>query len=431
MFIDFDELDEAEQALQPQVGSVQAAVDPPAPKIEPEELIATELKRSSSPPPPAVAETAIQTSGGVEKVRRLLDDGFPERADDLAEELLADGPAAEVQWALRLLRLEASLHPKSKGPFNAERACTQARALVAEKQEDPAASNLLGRALCMACKRTEAEDVWRAAAALGHEVARATLRALERADEAKQEGNAAFKEGKWAAAETAYSRALEADRLQLDREAIAATLGNRSAARRKLARPAEALQDAEESLRISPKYARARFRKALALADLGRFEESLLELRAVQTADPQVAGLQEWIARMECWSKKPPDPLGPRGFYDLLKLPMDATAEEVEAVRQRFTITASPTLQQAFEVLRDAAKREVYDFGRRRGPEPPARAAPPPGAKGDGYKSCLECGFKPPTEKDKWAHNALKGHAGFFDASGQRPRVAIRGRAGG
>ena len=55
---------------------------------------------------------------------------------------------------------------------------------------------------------------------------------------------------------------------------------------------------------------------------------------------------------------------------------------------------------------------------------------PPPGAKGDGYKTCLVCGFKAPTEKDKAAHSAIQGHAGFYDGRGRLQQFVVEGKGG-
>ncbi|KAL1503942.1 hypothetical protein AB1Y20_010361 [Prymnesium parvum] len=88
-------------------------------------------------------------------------------------------------------------------------------------------------------------------------------------DELHAEGTAAFREGRIAAADALWTRAL------LRRPADATLLSNRSAARLLLGRAEESLADAAEAVRLRPGWAKAHARHAAALDALGRTAEAV------------------------------------------------------------------------------------------------------------------------------------------------------------
>ena len=104
----------------------------------------------------------------------------------------------------------------------------------------------------------------------------------------KDRGNALFRAGDYAGAESAYSAAIAADPTN-----AAAFYANRAAAHLKLGAHDAALRDAEDALALDPEHARARHRRAAALAALGppRAAEAAAEYARVAAAHPGHAGV--------------------------------------------------------------------------------------------------------------------------------------------
>ena len=104
----------------------------------------------------------------------------------------------------------------------------------------------------------------------------------------KDRGNALFRAGDYAGAESAYSAAIAADPTN-----ASAFYANRAAAHLKLGAHDAALRDAEDALALDPGHARARHRRAAALAALGpsRAAEAAAEYARVAAAHPGHAGV--------------------------------------------------------------------------------------------------------------------------------------------
>lgn len=118
---------------------------------------------------------------------------------------------------------------------------------------------------------------------------------------------------------------------------------------------------------------------------------------------------------------------------------MAAKAKEMQAVQaarrlksegdeqQRKLKSQDLALQEAAQ--KEAARKDVV--AQKAAPSGPAPGFIPEGAKGDGFKKCLVCGFKAENERHKQVHIALQGHAGFYDKNGNLPRYHIESKGGG
>jgi hypothetical protein len=94
----------------------------------------------------------------------------------------------------------------------------------------------------------------------------------------KDEGNKFFGNGRFVEAEKCYSKALQqVDHADINLYAILLT--NRSNSRLHLRRFSEALQDAEEAVKVNPMYAKAKYRLAEALAGCNHFDGSMQVFR--------------------------------------------------------------------------------------------------------------------------------------------------------
>ena len=144
-------------------------------------------------------------------------------------------------------------------------------------------------------------DAYRAA-----ERARRSAPAPAPAPASKADGDAAFRAGDYAAAERAYTSALEADPRQ------PAALRNRAAAREKLGDDAGVIADASAALALDaedgrPLNAKAALRRASANERLGKTAAAAADYRAAAATDPpNVAALRAKIAALEVDAPPPP-----------------------------------------------------------------------------------------------------------------------------
>jgi hypothetical protein len=109
---------------------------------------------------------------------------------------------------------------------------------------------------------------------------RAQIRELTPAEAAKEEGNAAFKKGDWAAAVAGYTRALEHE------PGMVVALNNRAMALLKLEKWAEAEADAAAVLARQPRNVKALLRAATATRAQGKVDEARARLEAALSAEP-------------------------------------------------------------------------------------------------------------------------------------------------
>mmetsp|Transcript_39876 Transcript_39876/g.120719 ORF Transcript_39876/g.120719 Transcript_39876/m.120719 type:complete len:483 (+) Transcript_39876:72-1520(+) len=424
--------------------------EPPAPKPAEEEKkpeavaekAAEEDARKAEAPAEKPPEVPKAPARSLEVVRQLVEAGRPNEAEELAWDLLgkAPVPTGVQKYRLQKARLQALLHPRYKPrpppvPLT-KRPLQLAKSLADEQPNDTSLQGLLGRALALEGKRKEAEDIWKRAAGRegpDGEVQR-LLKSLVIMEDEKARGNVAFKDGKWEAACQAYTRALDADVHRVDRDMAAAVLGNRSAASRKLTNFQGALQDAEESAALAPKYVKAHFRRGVALLELERYKEAHEALLLVKREDPKLAGLDDWIERAQHWSAH----ASHKNHYGALGVCIDASQEDIKKAHKRMALKyhpdkASPedredcearfkAAQEAFEVISDEKGRELYDLGRNK--PPPIEQQPLPRRlrelgvkvrKGDGKTTCMICGYYAETDLDKRGHIRASGHPGFYE----------------
>ncbi|EDQ90824.1 uncharacterized protein MONBRDRAFT_36345 [Monosiga brevicollis MX1] len=108
----------------------------------------------------------------------------------------------------------------------------------------------------------------------------------------KDNGNAQFKQGKFAAAITCYTRGLEANPYS------ATLLSNRSMAHLKLKQYTEAEADATEALALDPHYLKAWSRRATARGELKHYAEAIADWQKVLELDSKNGVAKKEIARL-------------------------------------------------------------------------------------------------------------------------------------
>ena len=105
----------------------------------------------------------------------------------------------------------------------------------------------------------------------------------------KTQGNAAFKEGRFAEAAERFSEAITLDPTNH------ALLSNRSGALAALGRYDEALVDADQTIHYAPEWAKGYSRRGAALFGLGHFEEALRTYEAGSRLDPSNAQIAQAV----------------------------------------------------------------------------------------------------------------------------------------
>lgn len=129
------------------------------------------------------------------------------------------------------------------------------------------------------------------------------------AQEAKERGNAAFKDGDHADASVHYTRAASLAAVptaQVPLREQATILSNRSMAHLKGGNSAAALGDAEAALALDGLCCKAHYRRAQALLRLGRRNEAVLALREAVQQLPEEEELAKFLVSTESSAKAPP-----------------------------------------------------------------------------------------------------------------------------
>ena len=119
-------------------------------------------------------------------------------------------------------------------------------------------------------------------------VAAKLLRLIKKGEALKEQGNAAFKAGKWEAAIAAYSEALTLD--PANNVFNSKLLCNRATALGKAGKTAEAIADYGESIRADEGYAKAYLRRAVALQAMGDAESLQEAVRDLSKAKELLGG---------------------------------------------------------------------------------------------------------------------------------------------
>ncbi|XP_030754839.1 protein unc-45 homolog B [Sitophilus oryzae] len=112
----------------------------------------------------------------------------------------------------------------------------------------------------------------------------------------KEQGNVAFKEGKWDEALKYYTMAI--DRIKGEPKELAVYYKNRAAVYLKLEKYEEAIKDCSKSLEITPNDPKALFRRLQAFESLQRFEEAYKDATQIFKDDPSNKIIQPYLQRL-------------------------------------------------------------------------------------------------------------------------------------
>ncbi|KAK8167355.1 hypothetical protein BC567DRAFT_13603 [Phyllosticta citribraziliensis] len=308
----------------------------------------------------AAAEDQLRTGSSGSMVLHAL---------NAAEKGLGQGVTTPRKW--RLMRGEAYL---KMGNANAlGEALSQAMTLLRRDSKDPDALVLRGRALYAQGENDKAIQHFRQALAGDPDFKDAVkwLRTVQKLDRMKEEGNNAFKAGRYQQAVDTYSKALEVD--PANRGTNSKILQNRARCYLKLKKYQEAADDASRAFELDPSYVKARMTKAKALGEMGNWEEALREYNAIKDANPSEPGIQKEIRNAELEMKKAQR----KDYYKILGVEKDADDNQIKKAYRKLAIIHHPDknpddpeaaerfkdIGEAYETLSDSQKRARYDSG--------------------------------------------------------------------
>ncbi|MCJ1417949.1 hypothetical protein MMC32_004294 [Xylographa parallela] len=288
---------------------------------------------------------------------------------DLAERGLGVGVDRPRRW--KLMRGEAYL---KMGNVNAlGDAQNVAMSLLRNNNQDPEALVLRGRALYAQGDNDKALQHFRQALNCDPDFKDAVkyLRMVQKLDRMKEEGNVAFKGGKFRDAVKLYSAALEVD--PFNKGTNAKLLQNRAMASIKVKEYKSAIDDCTRALSLDPSYLKARKTKARALGESGNWDEAVREFKAIAESNPSEPGIAKEVRNAELELKKSKR----KDYYKILGVDKDAGETEIKKAYRKLAIVHHPDknpeneeaaetfkeIGEAYETLSDPQKRQRYDSG--------------------------------------------------------------------
>ncbi|CAK9066484.1 unnamed protein product [Durusdinium trenchii] len=268
-----------------------------------------------------------------QKVKTLLE------IKDAANALLEEGHAQEAaeQYSIALLRLKELAQEVQSGESVTLKALLLANRSQANLKLEDWEQALADAEACLAIQPDHPKALHRRSVAK-EALDRAAQRrshgeALKQALFCKSAGNQLLAERHFEAAGQRYSEGLEwLEDLELSGPALEvhlALLANRCQASLKRSRWSEALQDAEAVLSREPSHAKARYRRAKALLELGQCEEATLAVEELDASNEDVA---ELLRRLAAPAERRPAAAGHASTVETVE------AETTELVRGRHTV---------------------------------------------------------------------------------------------
>ncbi|KAL8842313.1 MAG: hypothetical protein Q9205_004514 [Flavoplaca limonia] len=304
-----------------------------------------------------------------EALRRGTTGSMVIHALDQAERALGAGVEKPRKW--QLMRGEAYL--KMGNVNSLGEAQGVAMSLLRKNSKDPEALVLRGRALYAQGENEKALQHFRQALSCDPDYKDGVkyLRLVQKLERMKEEGNTAFKTGRYKQAVELYGQALEVDP---NNKGINSKLHqNRAMASIKLKDFKSAISDCDRAIALDSTYIKARRTRARALGESGNWDEAVREYKAIAESNPSEPGIQKEVHNAELELKKSKR----KDYYKLLGVEKDASDNEIKKAYRKLAIVHHPDknpddegaaekfkeIGEAYECLSDPQKRARYDSG--------------------------------------------------------------------
>ncbi|KAI4177111.1 MAG: hypothetical protein LQ343_000593 [Gyalolechia ehrenbergii] len=288
---------------------------------------------------------------------------------DQAERGLGVGVEKPRKW--QLMRGEAYLKMGNVNSLGDAQGV--AMSLLRKNSKDPEALVLRGRVLYAQGENDKALQHFREALSCDPDYKDGVkyLRLVQKLERMKEEGNKAYKTGKYRQAVEVYGQALEVDSAN---KGINSKLHqNRALASIKLKDYKSAISDCDRALALDSSYLKARKTRARALGESGSWEDAVREYKAIYESNPQEPGIERDIHNAELELKKSKR----KDYYKLLGVEKDASENDIKKAYRKLAIVHHPDknpgdeaaaekfkeIGEAYECLSDPGKRARYDSG--------------------------------------------------------------------
>jgi len=198
-------------------------------------------------------------------------------------------------------------------------------------------------------------------------------RSAQQIERLKEGGNKEFKEGRYEEAIKLYTECLALDP---NLSGINKLLySNRATALKSLKKYDEAIDDLSKAIDMDPEYIKAYSKRAQCYMETGRYEEAERDYNMVALKDPQDREAKKSLAE----AKKLRKMAARKDYYKIMGVNKNFTEHELNKAYRKRCLESHPDrkpeaerpeaeklfkeVQEAYEVLKDARKRQAYDAG--------------------------------------------------------------------
>ncbi|KAI8115754.1 DnaJ like protein subfamily C member 7 like protein, partial [Lucilia cuprina] len=162
-------------------------------------------------------------------------------------------------------------------------------------------------------------------------------------EQAKTDGNAAFKLRNYADAIKKYTEAIElSDKISPNSMALSKLYSNRASANSALGNHKEAVEDADLSIEVDPEFIKPLRIKARSLFQLEEYEESATVYRRCLQVDPEDRQLRSELRNTELEIKK----ASRKDLYKILEVSKTATQTEIKKSYRKLALAYHPDKNQ-------------------------------------------------------------------------------------
>ena len=200
-------------------------------------------------------------------------------------------------------------------------------------------------------------------------------RHIENINNAKIRANTYFKNNNYDQAITEYTKLLEFD--PENKNFMSLILTNRALCLKKQGKNMEALKDVDQAIEYNPNYATAYIRRALIYEELKMFDDAKSDLSKAKELDPRNTKIDGYMNEANQKAEKARN----RDYYQILGINRNATAAEIKKAYRKLALKYHPDrnseseqskkvaqrkfqdVSDAYSVLSDPKKKEMFDQG--------------------------------------------------------------------